>query len=88
MIGSRLNTPIRDWTDRRVWLVGASSGIGAALAQALLAAGARVALSARRTEQLAAVVNNHPHAIWLPFRMPPMRTRGSPPIERVHASTR
>jgi len=47
-----LNPPIRDWRDRRVWLVGASSGIGAALARALLAQGARVALSARREPAL------------------------------------
>ncbi|MFO7748244.1 MAG: SDR family NAD(P)-dependent oxidoreductase [Orrella sp.] len=67
MIGSRLNTPIRDWTDRRVWIVGASSGIGAALAQALLAAGARVALSARRLEKLAEVVSDHPNAVLVPF---------------------
>lgn len=52
-----LNPPIRDWRGRRVWIIGASSGIGAALACALLAQGARVALSARTTpglEQIAA----------------------------------
>lgn len=37
---------------RSVWLIGASSGIGAALAQSLLDRGARVAISARRGEQL------------------------------------
>jgi len=47
-----LNPPIRDWRDRRCWIVGASTGIGAALAQALAAKGARVALSARRAEAL------------------------------------
>ncbi len=43
-----LNPPIRDWTGRRCWVVGASTGIGAALAERLAARGARVALSARR----------------------------------------
>jgi len=47
-----LNPPIRDWQDRRCWIIGASTGIGAALADALAAKGARVALSARRAEPL------------------------------------
>jgi NADP-dependent 3-hydroxy acid dehydrogenase YdfG len=50
-----LNQPIADWTSRRVWVVGASTGIGAALARALLARGARVALSARKAEPLVAM---------------------------------
>ena len=37
---------------RRVWLVGASSGIGAALADELVRRGARVAVTARRRERL------------------------------------
>lgn len=50
-----LNPRIENWKDRRVWIVGASTGIGAALAEALLAKGARVALSARRREPLDAI---------------------------------
>lgn len=50
-----LNKPIRSWKGRRVWVVGASSGIGAAFAQALIARGARVALSARNAQALAAI---------------------------------
>jgi len=42
-------------TGRRVWIVGASSGIGAALATALDARGARVAVSARRESALRAL---------------------------------
>ncbi len=67
MIGKPLNQPIRDWTDRRVWIVGASSGIGAALALALLAAGARVAISARGEDKLLALAADHPSAIVVPF---------------------
>lgn len=47
-----LNRPIPSWTAQRVWVIGASYGIGAAVARQLLAAGARVALSARKRELL------------------------------------
>ena len=45
--GAPLNQPIQNWQGRRVWLVGASSGIGLACAKALQAAGAHVIVSAR-----------------------------------------
>ena len=57
---------IDNWHDRRVWLLGASSGIGAALARALLARGARVALSARKAQALAEVAGDSPRALILP----------------------
>lgn len=41
-----------DWTGKRYWLVGASEGLGAALAQKISAAGAEVIVSARGAERL------------------------------------
>ncbi|MBP6276698.1 MAG: SDR family NAD(P)-dependent oxidoreductase [Limnohabitans sp.] len=46
----QLNAPMTDWHGRRVWLVGASTGIGLACAQALRAAGAQVVISARNPQ--------------------------------------
>src|SRR5450631_1024916 len=47
-----LNPPLPPWDECRIWVIGASTGIGAATAKAFLAAGARVALSARKAELL------------------------------------
>ena len=55
-----LNPPLRDWTGLRVWLVGASTGIGAATAAALQARGAQVLVSARGAAALDAFVAQHP----------------------------
>ena len=45
-----LNQKITNWKGRRVWLVGASTGIGLACAQVLRAAGAQVVVSARKPQ--------------------------------------
>jgi len=62
-----LNPPLPAWPECRVWIIGASTGIGAATATALLAAGARVALSARNAELLAQVAGGSPRALIEPL---------------------
>jgi len=47
-------------TNQRVWLTGASSGIGEALVGPLVRAGARVMVSARRPDALAAIAARYP----------------------------
>ena len=61
-----MNPKIDDWQGKRVWLLGASSGIGAALGQLLLRRGARVAFSARSVERLKGLVNGAEQALLLP----------------------
>ena len=60
---SPFNPPIADWHGRSVWLVGASSGIGLACAQALHAAGARVCVSARQADLLHEFTAQHPGSV-------------------------
>lgn len=49
-----------DWTAKTYWLVGASEGLGAALAKKLSATGAEVVLSARNEERLSALADELP----------------------------
>jgi len=57
-----LNPPLPAWRNCRVWVIGASSGIGAATARLLLASGARVAISARQVERLGEVAEGQANA--------------------------
>lgn len=54
-----LNPPLPPWPDARVWVIGASTGIGAAVARLLLARGAHVILSARSADKLREVAGPH-----------------------------
>ena len=60
-----LNPPMVDWRGKTVWIVGASSGIGQATAAALHGLGARVVVSARNAQSLAAFVEQHPGCVAL-----------------------
>jgi len=60
---------IPNFSGKRVWIIGASSGIGEACAQALIKAGAKVALSSRRVERLntLATLGNTEQSLVLPL---------------------
>ena len=58
-----LNPRIPDFGGKRVWVIGASYGIGAEIARELLARGARVALSARKRDLLAQVAGDAHEAL-------------------------
>jgi short-subunit dehydrogenase len=62
---SRLNNKV-------IWITGASSGIGEALAYALSAKGARLILSSRRKEELERVKGNCPSAVQPRIRTLPL----------------
>jgi len=58
-----MNQPIRsaDWAGLRVWIIGASTGIGAALAQQLSGLGASLVLSARGRDALDSIADRCRH---------------------------
>ncbi len=62
-----LNPPISDWTRQRVWIIGASTGIGAETAKLLLQKGAHVALSARNATALNEVAGENANALLVPL---------------------
>ena len=65
--GWSMNPRIRDWHGKRVWVIGASTGIGAETARLMLESGARVAVSARREAALQRVIESYPQALSLPL---------------------
>jgi NAD(P)-dependent dehydrogenase (short-subunit alcohol dehydrogenase family) len=62
-----LNPRIPNWQGQVVWLVGASTGIGLAVAEQLHGHGARVVVSARKAEALQAWAQAHPGSLALPL---------------------
>jgi NAD(P)-dependent dehydrogenase (short-subunit alcohol dehydrogenase family) len=61
-----LNPKIEDWKGKRVWIIGASTGIGAALAADLVKHGAKVAGSARSAATLKEVLGSGANVLALP----------------------
>jgi NAD(P)-dependent dehydrogenase (short-subunit alcohol dehydrogenase family) len=64
---SPLNPRLADWRGRRAWLVGASSGIGRAVASELHARGAVVYVSARNAAALGHFIAHRPGATACPL---------------------
>jgi len=62
-----LNPKINAWRGKRVWLVGASTGIGKATAELLYAQGAQVIVSARSLPALQEMATQHPGMQTLPL---------------------
>lgn len=62
-----MNPRIDDWSGQRVWVIGASTGIGKACAHLLVDLGARVAFSARSIDKLLATTAGRPRALVAPL---------------------
>jgi short-subunit dehydrogenase len=62
-----MNPKLKDWRGQRVWIIGASTGIGAELAKMLRALGAKLALSARNLEALQLVSAGYAETLVLPL---------------------
>ncbi len=62
-----LNQRIISFYNKRIWIIGASSGIGEACAHAFLSHGAKVAISARRIEKLEKIQKRWPADQCLPI---------------------
>jgi len=76
------------FTGKVVWITGASSGIGEALAYAFSAAGAKLLLSSRRTEELERVKKNCAHpdqARVLPMDLMDIASFGARTAEAIGA---
>lgn len=71
------------WSGKRIWIVGASSGIGAALARELASRGARLAVSARSADTLNTLAIG---LLGAGHRALPFDTADAPAAERAVAT--
>lgn len=72
---------IAHFSGKRVWVIGASSGIGEACTTALFAAGAKVALSSRRVDRLNQLTNTADPSHYLVL---PLDVANTKAIEQAH----
>jgi NAD(P)-dependent dehydrogenase (short-subunit alcohol dehydrogenase family) len=79
-----LNSPVSDWRGQRVWVIGASSGIGLATAEALIQRGAQVQLSARNASALEDITARHAgHPGTAPARSWPLDVTDAQAVART-----
>lgn len=79
--GLAMNPRIRSWKGARVWIIGASTGIGAATASLLLSKGAHVAVSARNAAALKNLAATNTNAVVLPVDITHL-----PDLKSAHSS--
>ena len=79
--GLAMNPRIRSWKGARVWVIGASTGIGAATASLLLSKGAHVAVSARNAAALKNLAATNTNAVVLPVDITHL-----PDLKSAHSS--
>ena len=60
-----MNKKIKNWKNKNIWLIGASSGIGRALSIKLLSEGANVYLSSRKEPLLKEIGKNYPNNAFI-----------------------
>jgi short-subunit dehydrogenase len=82
-----LNTKITGWSKKRVWIIGASTGIGASLADQLHSLKAKVAISARSKDKLNEMVTRFgaSRAMALPLDITKVETIQAAERELVEA---
>lgn len=67
LLHAKLNPPLSHWQGKYAWIVGASSGIGRATAEALHAQGAQVIVSARDADALHELAKGRDGFVVLPL---------------------
>ena len=83
-----MNPALTEWSGKVVWIVGASTGIGRAVAEQLAQRGARVMVSARQSEPLQQFATQHPGAVAYPLDVTDLPALQNAVQHIVHAQGR